>query len=164
MSQGNTTTLINEILIDAPPQAVFDYVSRPDLWHEWHPASTSAELPRVPLKVGDEFREIITVKYPLVSVQRQTAYRVTISNPATVWEVQGKSSLFDLTIHYDFTRVGQGTLFRRTLTYRVHGGLAYFEPLLVRPKIKSQSAAALANLKRRLEGNGHRPANSIISP
>jgi len=151
MGQGNETMLTNEIFIAATPQQVFDYVSRPDLWHEWHPASTSAELPRVPLQVGDAFREIITVKYPLISVKRQTAYTVTISNPVTIWEVQGKSSLFDLTIHYDFTRVGEGTLFRRTLTYLVHGGLAYFEPLLVRPKIKSQSAAALANLKRRLE-------------
>lgn len=155
MSQGKPTVLTNEILIDASPQRVFDYVSRPDLWHEWHPASTSAELPRVPLQVGDAFREIITVKYPLVSVKRQTAYTVTISTPVTTWEVQGKSSLFDLTIHYDFTRVAQGTLFRRTLTYLVHGGLAYFEPLLVRPKIKSQSAAALANLKRRLENKRH---------
>lgn len=153
MSQGNATTLINEILIATTPKQVFDYVSRPDLWHEWHPASTSAELPRVPLQTGDAFREIITVKYPLVSVQRQTTYKVTISSPVTSWEVQGKSSLFDLTIHYDFTRVGESTLFRRTLTYQVHGGLAYFEPVLVRPKIKSQSAAALANLKRRLEGN-----------
>lgn len=145
------TILTNEILIAATPQEVFDYVSRPDLWHEWHPASTSAELPRVPLKVGDAFREIITVKYPLISVQRQTAYTVTVSDPATTWEVQGKSSLFDLTIHYDFTSVGEGTVFRRTLTYVVHGWLAYFEPLLVRPKIKSQSAAALQILKRRLE-------------
>lgn len=149
------TALTNEILIAASPRQVFDYVSRPDLWHEWHPASTSAELPRVPLQVGDAFREIITVKYPLISVKRQTSYSVTISDPTTTWQVQGKSSLFNLTIHYDFTRVGEGTLFRRTLTYLVHGGLAYFEPLLVRPKIKSQSAAALLNLKRRLENAGH---------
>ena len=70
MSQGNTTTLINEILIDAPPQAVFDYVSRPDLWHEWHPASTSAELPRVPLKVGLVCRD----------VQRQQASMTLLRN------------------------------------------------------------------------------------
>jgi hypothetical protein len=69
--------------------------------------------------------------------------------------------LFDLTIHYDFTRADECTLFRRTLTYVVHGTLAYFEPLLVRPKIKSQSAAALANLKRRLEGKDVGPQTAL---
>lgn len=145
------TALTNEILIAASPRQVFDYVSRPDLWHEWHPASTSAELPRVPLQVGDAFREIITVKYPLISVKRQTSYSVTISDPTTTWQVQGKSSLFDLTIHYDFTRVGEGTLFRRTLAYSVKGPLRWFEIIAVRPKIRNQSAQALKQLKAHIE-------------
>lgn len=149
MSRG--IVLINEVVIAAPPQRVFDYVSRPDLWHEWHPASTSAQLPRTPLQNGDTFREIITVAYPFIKVRRQTGYRVTISEPAARWEVQGCSSLFDLTIHYDFHAEGKGTLFRRTLTYAVKGPLRWFEPIIVRPKIKKQSALALGNLKAHLE-------------
>lgn len=146
--------MTHEINISVSPRAVFDYVSRPDLWHEWHPASTSAVLPRVPLQSGDQFQEVITVRYPFISVQRQTAYTVTISQPAKTWEVQGKSSLFDLTIHYDFLPNGETTLFRRTLTYFVHGALGLFEPIIVRPKISSQSIKALANLKRLLESRG----------
>ncbi len=145
------TILTNEILIAAPPKKVFDYVSRPDLWHEWHPASKSAVLPRVPLQTGDAFGEIITVTYSFVKISRQTEYRVTLSNRATTWEVQGSSSLFDLTIHYDFYPEGKLTRFRRTLTYRVRGLLGLFEPVVVRPKMKRQSALALANLKRKLE-------------
>ncbi len=76
------TILTNEILIAAPPEKVFDYVSRPDLWHEWHPASKSAVLPRVPLQTGDAFGEIITVTYPFVKISRQTEYRVTASSRA----------------------------------------------------------------------------------
>ncbi|AFM13665.1 SRPBCC family protein [Turneriella parva] len=145
------TTLTNEILIAAPPEKVFDYVSRPDLWHEWHPASKSAVLPRVPLQRGDAFGEIITVTYPFIKISRKTEYRVTLSERAKVWEVQGSSSLFSLTIHYDFFSEGATTRFRRTLTYRVQGLLGWFEPVVVRPKMRRQSAFALSNLKRKLE-------------
>jgi carbon monoxide dehydrogenase subunit G len=141
----------NEIEIAAPPAKVFAYLTRPDLWHEWHPASTSAELPRVPLQVGDAFHEIITVSYPFVRIRRGTEYTVTVSKPGKAWEVRGKSSLFDLTIHYEFKPVTKGTLFQRTLTYSVKGLLAYFEPLIVRPKIRRQSAAALLNLRAVLQ-------------
>jgi len=61
MPHSAEVKLTNEITIQCPPEKVFDYVSRPDLWHEWHPASKSAVLPRVPLQTGDAFGEIITV-------------------------------------------------------------------------------------------------------
>lgn len=143
--------LVNDILIAARPEKVFDYVSRPDLWHEWHPASKSAVLPRVPLQKGDAFGEIITVTYPFIKISRKTEYRVTLSERAKVWEVRGSSSLFDLTIHYDFFAEGAATRFCRTLTYDVKGLLGWFEPVVVRPKMRRQSAFALANLKRKLE-------------
>lgn len=151
MILGKPVQNYNEIYIEAPVQRVFNYVSRPDLWHEWHPASTSAELTRVPLQAGDTFREIITVAYPLVKIRRHTEYKVTESKPSVLWEVQGESSLFNLTIHYEFLAQDRGTLFQRTLTYTVKGPLAWFEPILVRPKIRRQSALALANLKSKLE-------------
>lgn len=147
---GKIVTGYDEIFIAAPVQAVFNYVTRPDLWHEWHPASTSAEIPRVPLLPGDRFREIITVRYPLVQIRRHTEYEVSMSEPNHSWEVRGESSLFLLTIHYDFKAENGGTLFQRTLTYRVKGGLSYFEPILVRPKIRRQSKQALENLRNQL--------------
>ena len=147
MAQPGEIKLTNEIRIQCAPESLFDYVSRPDLWHEWHPASKSAVLPRVPLQPGDAFHEIITVTYPFIGISRATDYRVTLSDRANTWEVKGSSSLFDLTIHYDFAPESGATLFRRTLTYSVKGPLAWFEPFVVRPKIKRQSALALRNLK-----------------
>lgn len=145
-----------EIFIAAPVRAVFDYVTRPDLWHEWHPASTSAEIPRAPLQAGDRFREIITVKYPLVKIRRHTEYEVSLSDADRSWEVRGESSLFLLTIRYDFKAENGGTLFQRTLTYRVKGALSYFEAILVRPKIRRQSKHALRNLKQKVESGATR--------
>lgn len=143
--------LTNEIFIAVKPRIVFDYVTRPDLWHEWHPASTSAKLPRVPLHEGDDFDEIITLAYPLFTVQQQTHYRVALSRRADAFEVRGSSSLFDLVIHYDLEAQGGGTRFLRTLTYDVKGPLHLFEPLVVRPRIAQQSDIALKNLKKNLE-------------
>ncbi|MBN8222455.1 MAG: SRPBCC family protein [Spirochaetes bacterium] len=142
--------------IGISPAAVFEYVTRPDLWHEWHPASTSAVLPRVPLRAGDAFHEMITISYPFMRIRRATDYTVTVSEPNSVWEVRGKSTLFDLVIHYEFKPQGETTLFERTLTYQVKGLLAYFEPILVRPKIRGQSALALRNLKKLLESRNGR--------
>jgi hypothetical protein len=150
MPVGKSVVNYHEIEIAVSPKQVFDYVTRADRWHEWHPASTSAELPRIPLRAGDRFREIITVSYPLIRIRRHTEYTVTVSQPGKIWEASGKSSLFDLTIHYEFKPAGKGTLFQRTLTYRVKGLLAWFEPIIVRPKIRRQSAQALGNLRAKL--------------
>ncbi|GAB4434715.1 MAG: hypothetical protein OHK0011_17880 [Turneriella sp.] len=145
--------LTNAIFIAVKPRIVFDYVTRPDLWHEWHPASTSAKLPRIPLKEGDEFDEIITITYPFVKVQRPTHYTVVLSRRADAFEVKGSSSLFDLTIHYDLEAEDGGARFLRTLTYDVKGPLRFFEPLEVRPRIAQQSGIALRNLKQKLESS-----------
>lgn len=143
--------LYHEILIVKRPTVVFDYVTRPDLWHEWHPASQSATLPRTPLQVGDEFDEVICISYPFFDIQRATHYRVTQSDRAARWEAKGTSSLFDLTVHYDFEVRGEGTLFMRTLTYTIKGLMAVLNPLIVRPRMRYQSVAALQNLKHKLE-------------
>src|SRR5882757_9366796 len=37
------TTIQLEQFIHAPTQAVYDYVTRPALWKEWHPASLGAQ-------------------------------------------------------------------------------------------------------------------------
>lgn len=142
--------MTHSVDIAVPPDVVFAYVTQPDRWHEWHPASTSAELDRKPLQVGDKFREIITVRYPFISIRRFTEYVVKISERVSTWEVTGKSSLFDLTIHYDFKKIPLGTRFERTLSYDVKGILGWFEPILVRPKIKRQSTRALENLRAKL--------------
>lgn len=148
---GKPVKIYNEIYIEVPPKKVFDCVTQPDLWHEWHPASTSAELPRKPLQVNDAFREVITVAYPFVKIRRHTEYLVAKCEPYKLWEVHGKSSLFNLSIRYVLVPQDSGTLFQRTLTYRVKGLLAWFEWILVRPKIRSQSRIALNNLKQKLE-------------
>lgn len=151
MSQRRTE---NEIVIARPPQQVYDYVTQPWCWHEWHPSSQSAVSDVDVLGVGDTFDEVIRLQplSPLpLNIRRQTHYRVVLAEPGVSFEVRGETGDGDLTIHYDLVRVDEGTLFRRALEYEVRGAMRLIEPVLLFPKMKKLSAVALANLKAKLE-------------
>ena len=151
MSQRRTE---NEIVIARPPQQVYDYVTQPWCWHEWHPSSQSAVSDVDVLGVGDTFDEVIRLQplSPLpLNIRRQTHYRVVLAEPGVSFEVRGETGDGDLTIHYDLVRVDEGTLFRRALEYEVRGAMRLIEPVPLFPKMKKLSAVALANLKAKLE-------------
>lgn len=144
----------NEIEIACAPARVYDYVTQPWRWHEWHPSSQSAVSDVDVLAVGDTFDEVICLQplSPLpLNIRRQTHYRVVIAEPAVTFEVRGETGDGGLTIHYDLLAQGAGTLFRRTLDYDVRGAMRLIEPVLLFPRMKRLSAVALANLKARLE-------------
>lgn len=144
----------NEIVIACPPQQVYDYVTQPWRWHEWHPSSQSAVSDVAVLTVGDTFDEVIRLQpiSPLpLNIRRQTHYRVVLADPGVTFEVRGETGDGGLTIHYDLMAQGDTTLFRRTLDYEVRGIMTLIEPVLLYPRMKRLSAVALANLKARLE-------------
>ncbi|MFO0945779.1 MAG: SRPBCC family protein [Planctomycetota bacterium] len=144
----------NEIHIAREPAAVFAYVTVPSRWHEWHPASERASEQDRPLIQGDTFTESASLRplYPLPIVLRcQLKYKVTACSPPYLWEVLGESDAIEVRIRYELAE-GRETHFRRRLTYRVKGWLRILEPILVRPKMRRQSAQALQNLKHQLEG------------
>ena len=57
-----------ERYIQAPIEAVYDYVTQPDRWHEWHPTSLGADTGTSgSLPAGQRFTETIDllgVVYP----------------------------------------------------------------------------------------------------
>ena len=55
-------SITSEASVSQDVGLIFDYVTQPDLWHEWHPASLSARVSSKPLKVGDTFDEVISVR------------------------------------------------------------------------------------------------------
>ena len=150
-------TLENSIQISVSSQTVFQLVTRPDLWHTWHPASESAELSRVPLQLNDTFDEYINVKaFPGLPfyIRRHTHYTVTEISENKAWQVKGKSNIFELSIRYKLKSTENHTHFVRLLKYRVTSPLLnLLEPLVIRQTIKKQSAIALKNLKTLLESN-----------
>ncbi|MEN3979955.1 SRPBCC family protein [Acinetobacter sp. CWB-B33] len=143
----------NKMEIQCSAQALFNYVTQPWLWHEWHPNSISATESSNGLKVGDTFLEMIRLK-PLdplpVIFNRETSYTVLVSQPDTQWIVEGKTNNGALRIQYDFEQISENrVLFKRTLSFKVEGHLRVMSYFLVK-NMKKTSVIALDNLKRKL--------------
>lgn len=143
----------NKMEIQCSAQALFNYVTQPWLWHEWHPNSISATESSNGLKVGDTFQEMIRLK-PLdplpVIFNRETSYTVLVSQPDTQWIVEGKTNNGALRIQYDFEQISENrVLFKRTLSFKVEGHLRVISYFLVK-NMKKTSVIALDNLKKKL--------------
>mgnify|MGYP000311203550 FL=1 len=143
----------NKMEIQCSAQALFNYVTQPWLWHEWHPNSISATENPNGLQVGDTFQEMIRLK-PLdplpVIFNRETSYTVLVSQPDTQWIVEGKTNNGALRIQYDFEKISENrVLFKRTLNFKVEGHLRVMSYFLVK-NMKKTSVIALDNLKKKL--------------
>lgn len=133
----------NDVIIDAPIEKVYDYVSQPDRWHEWHPASLSADTGTAkPLKKGDTFSE----KIRIYGQETQMSYEVLIASPPHEFKTAFTSPLIDGTIHYTLEKNGDGTRFKRTLDYSIDKYIATMKSGML-----DLSVTALGNLKGKLE-------------
>ncbi|GEM_PF-254804 len=136
---------INEVVINAPIDKVYVYVSQPDRWHEWHPASLSASTGEVKvLKEGDTFSE----KIRIYGQETEMNYKVVIASPPNEFKTAFTSPLIDGTIHYQLETRGAGTYFKRTLEYSLDKYMATMQA-----GMKKMSVVALDNLKGKLESD-----------
>lgn len=145
------TTVQLSARLAAPPAQVYDYVTRPARWKEWHPASLGTPgQGDASLAAGAAFEEDIRA----AGIRRHLRWQVLDSQPGVRWAaraVMGDGS----TVHllYEFSAAGDGTQFTRTLDYRI-------KPLLLRlandwilwRRVRRESGRALANLARRFHG------------
>jgi uncharacterized protein YndB with AHSA1/START domain len=143
----------NEIEIAASAKDLFNYVTQPWLWHEWHPSSKSAKTAHSFLAAGDEFTEWVEVQplAPLpLRMKRSIAYTVTESVPFHTWEAEGEMKDGRIRIRYDFEEKGGVTFFARSLNLDISGLTRIMLPLL-KPKMEKLSMFALTNLKTRMQ-------------
>ena len=148
-------SMSNSIYIERSPQDVFDYVTQPWLWHQWHPNSKSAQSNVEILQLHDEFDEVIELQplKPLPPIiTRHTHYRVMESQVGERWAVRGEANNGWLEIRYRFTQEGSGCYFVRDLSFDTTGLLRMFMPFLCKQMIHV-SELALGNLKRKLESH-----------
>ena len=132
-----------ERFIQAPIEVIYDYVTQPDRWHEWHPTSLSADTGTSgSLPVGTRFTEIID----LLGVRVPMSYRVQIARRPSEFKTVFTSLAVDGSIHYFLQPHRDGTLFKRVLTYETELQLATLHARMV-----ELSAIALDQLKHRLE-------------
>ncbi len=74
--------LSDHIDIEAPPAAVLDYVSNPNTWREWMPATHHIEAPDRPLAAGERFYE----KWATRQGEVQLDWHVVARVDARRWE------------------------------------------------------------------------------
>ncbi|MDN6864926.1 MULTISPECIES: SRPBCC family protein [Pseudomonas] len=132
-----------ERFINAPLATVYDYVTQPDRWHEWHPTSLGAETGTSgSLGAGSRFTEMID----LLGVRVPMSYRVQIARRPDEFKCVFTSLVVDGSIHYFLQPFRDGTLFKRVLTYETELQLA-----TLHERMHELSAIALDRLKQRLE-------------
>ena len=134
-----------ERYIQAPIEAVYDYVTQPDRWHEWHPTSLSADTGTSgSLPAGQRFTETID----LLGVRVPMSYRVQIAVPPLEFKTVFTSLAVDGCIHYLLQPHGSGTLFKRVLSYETELQLTTLQARMV-----ELSNQAMDQLKQRLESS-----------
>ncbi|KAA0946073.1 SRPBCC family protein [Pseudomonas sp. ANT_H14] len=132
-----------ERYIQAPIEAVYDYVTQPDRWHEWHPTSLSADTgTHGSLPAGHRFTEMID----LLGVRVPLSYRVQIAVPPREFKTVFTSPAVDGCIHYVLQAQGSGTLFKRVLSYETELQLT-----TLHERMTELSNQALEQLKQHLE-------------
>jgi hypothetical protein len=152
--------MCHEIDIKCSTEQLFNYVTQPWRWHEWHPDSKGACAGRQVLSVGDTFDETIEIQ-PLpplpLTLTRHPRYVVLESMPYSRWSAEGSFSDGWLSFRYEIEPTNTGVVFRRTMRFEVRGLMRLLVPL-VRMKQERKSRAALAALKRLMEAQpGSRP-------
>jgi uncharacterized protein YndB with AHSA1/START domain len=132
-----------ERFIKAPIDRVYDYVTQPDRWHEWHPTSLSADTGTTgSLPMGTRFTEVID----LLDIRVPMSYRVQIARRPSEFKTVFTSLAVDGSLHYFLLPHQGGTLFKRVLTYETELQLATLHDRMI-----ELSTLALDQLKHRLE-------------
>lgn len=139
-------TLIRlERQIAAAPTAVYDFVTRPARWKEWHPASLRADAHAMDsLSVGANFEEDIRS----AGFTRHLRWHVMESVPGVRWSahaLMGDGSRVKL--HYELSESANGTRFVRSLDYELRPWLLRkLNDLFMWRRVQRESNHALDNL------------------
>ncbi len=145
------TTIQLEQFILASTEAVYDYVTRPARWKEWHPASLGAQAHAdESLAAGARFEEDILS----VGIKRHLRWTVEEAEPGVRWAA---SAVMDdgSTVHllYQFEKRNTGMNFTRTLRYQVKPlHLRMVNAVFMWRRVQAESRLALSNLTRHFSG------------
>ncbi len=142
------TVIRLERRIAAAPEAVYDLVTRPARWHEWHPSSIRADAHAMAsLAAGARFEEDIRSS----GFTRHLRWSVLESVPARRWCAEARmADGSTVRLLYELTPDGAGTHFVRTLDYRLAPLLLrWLNDLVMWRRVRRESNRALDHLVAR---------------
>jgi uncharacterized protein YndB with AHSA1/START domain len=142
--------VVTRIEIAAPPERVFAYVGTPANWPRWHPASRAVRgtTDRTP-KGG----ESVVETFEIAGRGGDATWTTVELDPPWRWVIEsGRPGASYAHIVYTLTAKDGGTLWERDMTYRGSNLLfGVLNVLRIRAVMESDSAKALANVKRDVE-------------
>jgi len=147
------TRICNSIQISQPLEQVFDFITTPGNWPQWHPASVSVgENADHSLLPGEAVTEDISV----AGHHGQVTWLVRERSAPHRWVIDGTGKDGGrATITYTLAQHPAGTNFERELVYTMPNALlAVLDWLIIRSRMNANSEEALRRLKLRLESGG----------
>jgi uncharacterized protein YndB with AHSA1/START domain len=144
-SEVRTVATINQAVED-----VFDYVTTPGHWPDWHPSSLGVSgATDHSLEVGEEVIE----EFRVAGRRGRVTWRVTQRAAPRAWTIVANlAGVGSGTVSYTLTPAGTGTSFERVFTYEVRSLLfATLNRLAYQRRVTAESAEALRRLKIQLE-------------
>jgi uncharacterized protein YndB with AHSA1/START domain len=143
------TRIVNRIRIGRSIEEVFDYLTTPANWPDWHPASLSVSG-RVDhsLSIGEEVVEI----FKAAGRAGRATWRVTGRDAPVLWQIETETPEATARITYRFAAEAGATLFEREIVYAFKRlPLVLLDPLIFRRRMARQSRIALDRVKSILE-------------
>lgn len=144
----------HSVVIAAPPERVFDYVTNPKSWPQWLPSSHQIDCEDRPMGFGDTFHEHWSTRTGPVSLD----WLVLAADRPRLWIGLTQTPFMGpIVVQYDFAVVEldagrSGTHFTRTLRNPARPK-APTEEMIARTD--QEAELGLGNIKRIVEGDGN---------
>ncbi len=144
------THIYSAIHIDRTPAELFDFVTTPGNWPQWHPSSLGVRgATDHALMVGEQ----VTETFHVAGRQGEVVWTVVTCEAPHHWVINGQivGRTSGGTVAYTLRPDGDGTLFERDFTYPTPTlFFTLLDWLVVRRRVQQESSQAVQQLKRRL--------------
>ena len=139
------TRVVSTIRILRDIADVFDFLTTPKNWPEWHPASISvAGSTDHSLTIGEE----VTEEFVAAGRRGRTVWRVTAREAPYLWRIESSASEASATITYRLHTESGTTVFERDMKYRFgRSWHIVLNALFLRRRMERESREALLRVQ-----------------
>lgn len=146
------TRIVTGATIQRPIEAVYDYVTTPGHWPDWHPSSLGVTgATDHSLQVGEQ----VTERFLVAGRRGEVVWTVREREAPQRWVIAGAITSGrggGGTVSYRLAARAGATDFTREFTYPLPNlAFALLDALLIRRRVRAESAEAVRRLKQRLE-------------
>lgn len=135
----------HDVVVEATPDEVLDYVSNPRTWPEWMPATHHIDCPDRPLQAGERFTE----RWGTSRGEVQLDWSVTEREDGRRWVAEADTTFLGrIVARYTTEAVAGGTRYTRTIINPARPKAPSAE---VVARVDAEAATCLANIKAAVE-------------